>query len=273
ADRAVLIVDDDLFVKDEMARDFPPGTWTPVGSAPAMQWDHYLVEGHTAGDSTDAAVVQSVFVVSAHTVDPGIWFVSAADSGVSVDNLPPAVPDSLVFASQSLAWEFSPSADFAHFSVYGGPVDDFAAATLVAHTLDTTMDVSGAVYPWYFVTALDYSGNESDPATVSGATASGADESASGAASFALFGGSPNPFRAATVISFDIPDAGRAVVAVHDVSGRRVATLFDGEAAAGRHLVHWSGLDQLGASAAPGIYFVTLESGSRMATEKVLRLR
>ena len=83
----------------------------------------------------------------------------------------------------------------------------------------------------------------------------------------------PNPFRDRVALSFDLPRAGPARLRVMDVGGRVVSTLVDGVLPSGRHAAGWNGLDQRGAPAAPGLYFVRLESGGRALTRKVLRAR
>jgi hypothetical protein len=46
---------------------------------------------------------------------------------------------------------------------------------------------------------------------------------------------SPNPFRQSTVIRYDLPLAGRVKLTVHDVAGRRLATLVDEPQSTGAH--------------------------------------
>jgi hypothetical protein len=78
---------------------------------------------------------------------------------------------------------------------------------------------------------------------------------------------SPNPGRGGTTLSFSLHAGGRARLAIHDVSGRRVAVLFDGPATAGDHHVRWSD------PAPPGIYFARLDApGGAMRVTRVVRL-
>jgi hypothetical protein len=64
----------------------------------------------------------------------------------------------------------------------------------------------------------------------------------------------PNPFRDRASIGYSLPQRGHANVAVYDVTGRLVATLFDGEAAAGAHVASWDGASASGRPAAAGVY-------------------
>ncbi len=54
------------------------------------------------------------------------------------------------------------------------------------------------------------------------------------ARSFVLDQNFPNPFNPVTVIRYAIPSAGRVRLAVHDLLGREVAVLLDGEQEPGR---------------------------------------
>jgi hypothetical protein len=74
----------------------------------------------------------------------------------------------------------------------------------------------------------------------------------------------PNPFRAGTTLTFDLPRASQVSLRVLDTSGREVATLLAGEQAAGRHRLFWSarGLPS-------GAYFCELRAGGSVATRKI----
>ncbi|MBE0564630.1 MAG: T9SS type A sorting domain-containing protein [Krumholzibacteria bacterium] len=74
----------------------------------------------------------------------------------------------------------------------------------------------------------------------------------------AISGVAPNPFNPRTTVSLDLPREGAVSVAVHDLRGRLVRTLFSGKLAAGRHALVWEGIDQGGSPAASGTYLVRL---------------
>ena len=78
---------------------------------------------------------------------------------------------------------------------------------------------------------------------------------------------SPNPFRAETWISFQIPSEARTSVVVYDVRGRLLQTLHDGTMPAGDHVILWNG-----GAAGPGIYFVELRHGLRRTVKRVALL-
>ena len=82
----------------------------------------------------------------------------------------------------------------------------------------------------------------------------------------------PNPFRARTAIQFDAVEPGNAVIQVFDVTGRKVRTLLERRVDEGAHVVHWNGVDDLGRSVSPGVYFYTLKLGGGSATKRMIYL-
>jgi hypothetical protein len=89
------------------------------------------------------------------------------------------------------------------------------------------------------------------------------------APAFALGHNYPNPFNPSTTIRFSVPAAGRAQLAILDLRGRRIATLVDGELAAGTHAVVWDGRDSGGAATASGVYLYRLTTSTGVATRRL----
>ena len=103
----------------------------------------------------------------------------------------------------------------------------------------------------------------------------------------ALLAGSPNPFRDATTITWQVPreitdDTGAALpvegfvpvsVKVYDVTGRRVATLFEGDQAPGTYTSPWTARNTMGTSVATGVYYVRLRIGQRVTTRRLVQLK
>ncbi|MBN2171271.1 MAG: hypothetical protein JW819_08130 [Candidatus Krumholzibacteriota bacterium] len=84
----------------------------------------------------------------------------------------------------------------------------------------------------------------------------------------------PNPFNPATEIRFALPTAMAVTLTIHDVSGRRLATLLAGEPlAAGEHAVAWRGRDDAGRPLPSGICFSVLEAGGTRAARKMTLLK
>ena len=87
-------------------------------------------------------------------------------------------------------------------------------------------------------------------------------------AAFTLYQNYPNPFNPKTLISFNLPAAETARLAVYDILGREVAVLFDQAMGAGPHSVVFDG-----SQIASGIYFYRLQAGGRNAVGKMALVR
>jgi hypothetical protein len=228
----------------------------------------------TLCDSNAAGLCRSTFFVRARFEDQQMIFVedSAPDSGWSVDNIAPGVPQSFAAevrpAGNQLAWSAILPADFQNFRVYRGTDPDFVPgpATLVHSTLATNWTDSAHGAFTYKLTAMDANGNESVPA-VATATLGIGGTSLSTVLSFAAL--APNPFRSALTLSFDVPRAATVVLAVHDLAGRRVRTLASGAHPAGRHTLNWDGRADDGHRMYPGVYLLRLSDGERTQTRRV----
>ena len=83
----------------------------------------------------------------------------------------------------------------------------------------------------------------------------------------------PSPFQGSTRFDFVLPEAGFADLIVFDVAGRRVATLFRGEAEAGPRAASWDGRLEDGQSAPPGVYRVVLRTARSRVTRSVVLAR
>ena len=83
----------------------------------------------------------------------------------------------------------------------------------------------------------------------------------------------PNPFTHETSLSLNLDRGTDVDLSVHDLGGRRVATLFHGTLAAGPHEFTWRGARSDGSTAANGIYFVQARVGGERLSRKVIFLR
>jgi len=80
-----------------------------------------------------------------------------------------------------------------------------------------------------------------------------------------LMSASPNPFNSAVNIDFQIPADGEVKLDIFDITGRKVATLIDGELTSGRQTIRWEPADS-----PTGVYLVRLNAGDETTTRKVL---
>ncbi len=91
---------------------------------------------------------------------------------------------------------------------------------------------------------------------------------------FAAYPNHPNPFNPTTVVRFDLPAALPVSLQIHDVTGRVVRTLLEGEVLpAGQHESMWDGRDERGIGVASGTYFYRLRAGGREAVRSMLLLK
>lgn len=84
----------------------------------------------------------------------------------------------------------------------------------------------------------------------------------------------PNPSRGPVQMAWSLPRAQHARLDVLDVSGRRVATLFDGDAPAGEMRASWTGREAgIGREASPGLYWARLTTADGVRTKTIVRVR
>jgi hypothetical protein len=255
--------------------------WHYVTTVPADAVDEYAVVVPTLADSTIAeGQYWSTFMVRARTATPGVYYESYPDSGYSVDNLEPNVPEGFAIAynagsGNELTWDESEDADFRYFCIYRGASADFTPSGENRVDMTTATEWTDPEYNgwevYYKITAVDFSGNESDPASPEEVTA--VTEPVIPKA-YGLYPNVPNPFNPITTISFDVPAGGGAVtLRIYDVSGRLVRTLVDGYQTAGQKQAIWNGTDNQGRGVVSGVYFYRLEAPGYKKTLKMVLIQ
>ena len=85
---------------------------------------------------------------------------------------------------------------------------------------------------------------------------------------------SPNPFAGNVTFAFSHPGTAAldAEVTVHDLAGRRVATLWRGLAEPGWTRGEWNGRTDAGSRAPAGVYLVRARLGARTLVQRVVRM-
>jgi len=83
----------------------------------------------------------------------------------------------------------------------------------------------------------------------------------------------PNPFNPQTTLSVSLDVPTRGGLAIHDLRGRRIATLADGPLLAGEHTITWRGIDDGGRACPSGVYLVRLETDAGTASLEVNLVR
>jgi hypothetical protein len=83
----------------------------------------------------------------------------------------------------------------------------------------------------------------------------------------------PNPFNPRTTISFTMAQPGWVDLKVHDLAGRLVAVLQQGEAEARPHAVSWNGIDRYGRAVPSGTYVYRLEASGQVMSRTMMLVR
>ena len=90
---------------------------------------------------------------------------------------------------------------------------------------------------------------------------------------FTLNGNYPNPFNPNTTISFSFGKESPVEIAVYNISGQKVKTLFSGKMSAGNQVAVWDGRDEKGQPVSSGVYFARMKSGVNVESCKMMLLR
>ena len=85
---------------------------------------------------------------------------------------------------------------------------------------------------------------------------------------YRLYHAYPNPFNPATVIGYDLPEAGLVQITIYDITGREVTNPVNSVEDAGYHQIRWDA-----SSYSSGAYFVKMVSGDFTRTQKVMLVK
>jgi uncharacterized delta-60 repeat protein len=85
---------------------------------------------------------------------------------------------------------------------------------------------------------------------------------------YALNQNYPNPFNPTTIISFDIPKDGNAILKIHDINGRNVSTPVNENLKAGKYNITFNAVNL-----PSGVYFYTLSTNSFTNTKKMILIK
>lgn len=251
--------------------------WEPVGTLPARGDSSYHFIARTRGDG-----IATAFYVSGHAANPEVFANSNIVSGTSVDNLPPAAPHELeaqiTAAGITLHWNPPPNEIPAFYTILRSHTSGDYSSPALANTRAAWYEDASAApnQAWFYVvTATDSSGNSSPHSNevavvVTGIAAATGEKPP---ATFALRQNHPNPCNPATIISYQMPEAGVVRLRILNALGQEIRALVLGMQPAGYHAVRWDGLDRHGRLVGSGIYFYHLEAGGFAATRKLAVVR
>lgn len=84
----------------------------------------------------------------------------------------------------------------------------------------------------------------------------------------------PNPFNPQTVLSFGLKSAACVTLAIYDVNGRLIRSIYSNEMLnAGRYSKIWDGKDDAGRLMASGVYFLVFRGGEITKNQKLILVR
>jgi len=87
---------------------------------------------------------------------------------------------------------------------------------------------------------------------------------------FALGPNYPNPFNPSTIIPYQLAASSEVRLEVFNLLGQRIATLVDGERAAGSHTATWHAVDRAGRAVAAGMYIYRMTVGVESQTGRMV---
>lgn len=99
------------------------------------------------------------------------------------------------------------------------------------------------------------------------------DDPESNARIFQLHQNAPNPFRQASVISYQIPAPGDINLEIYNASGQLVKTLQSGFQEAGMHSITWDGTNNDNQTVNSGVYFYRLRTADTTETKRMVLMR
>ncbi|MHB1048470.1 MAG: YCF48-related protein [Bacteroidota bacterium] len=220
----------------------------------------------TLYDSTIADGMRySVFKITAHGINPGEFVMSKPDSGYSLDNVLPMMPDSVIVTPLNnvimISWLKNTDEDLKYYVVYRDTAETFVPAetnrigVTVAASYTDSLAASDRQY-YYRITAVDWSGNQSPASKAVSGKITTVSDTQMLPSSFALMQNYPNPFNPATTIRFALPIRSVVTITVYNVLGQTVAVLTNGIEEAGVREVQWHPV------VPSGLYFYRLEASS-----------
>ena len=144
-------------------------SWQVVGGVPADRSLLYQTVAPARAYRTPTAMNYAVYKIRALTDDPLLFFDTPPDSGVPVDNIEPFAPTGLSYAAGMLSWDAAPELDVDHYAVWGSLLSQFNQdAVVIGNVTVPSIDVTAALYPYYFVATFDIAGNSSTRSMIAG---------------------------------------------------------------------------------------------------------
>lgn len=256
-------------------------TWEWIANQPAHRLPEYAFTAPTLYDSMATTTGMHYFFVSAHTSDPNVFYDSNVDSGYSVDNLAPHIPDSLsatvIGNAIALDWSKPIDSDFRNFAVYRDTIGGFEPTTPYALVVENAFVdsniVSGQEF-FYKISALDFAGNESGYSSeVSSMVTSITNDDSRIPKKFGLNQNYPNPFNPTTTIRYQVPRSSDVKIDIYNLLGQKVRTLLNDRREPGFYEAVWDGRNDSGVQVGSGVYIYRMTAGDYTKVRKMILVR
>jgi hypothetical protein len=255
------------------------GEWVSLHSIVAYGADSYITEARTLADSSENPDGMTSFRIIA-AMDEGN-FASVPDSGYSVDNIAPGVPEGLNALSGEneivLTWSPNDDEDLQFYSIYKSTESGFDPDTMDTYSYATedtvfmdTLVTLGITY-YYRLSAFDYNGNESGYSEQTEVFLSIEEEVVP--IEFALHQNFPNPFNPVTTLRYDLPEQATVNIIIYDMLGRQVKSLINQSQDAGFKSVIWDATNDFGKQVSAGVYIYQIQAGEFVQTRKMVLLK
>ena len=242
--------------------------WEWVGNIPSHYFNEYSFTVPTTSDSTSNVTPYFNFLISAHTENQFIFWDSDIDSGYSVDNLSPLIPQNLIArllsdGSIELSWsKNNVDPDVKNYQVYRSESEGFTPdeTTLISDLNDTgfvdTNVPSNIISIYYKIITVDIHGNMSLPSDEASITLVGVEDDDNIPLEYSISQNYPNPFNPSTIIRYSIKQTSQVILKLYDILGNEIATLVNEEKNPGIYEIEFDAYELTS-----GVYFYEIQAG------------
>ena len=83
----------------------------------------------------------------------------------------------------------------------------------------------------------------------------------------------PNPFNPSTSIDYALVSDTRIEIAIYNIYGNKIKTLFNGYQESGFHTIYWDGKNENGLQLSSGIYLINLNVNNKVLSKKMVKIK
>jgi len=255
--------------------------WTGEGHIPSVY------KGSTEYTATSYSLSGSkrwvdISIPDTDDLSKGTYIIGRADEGTLPVELSSFTVALSAFNQVTLQWVTQSETNVSGFRVYRNVADDATTAELlnmfvpatntsqlqVYMVTDEEVYEDGVYYYWLENVDLDGSSAMHGPISI---TVSLADNSTPSIPVFqGIQAAFPNPFNPRLTITLGMKQEGLAEVAVFNLRGQKLKTLFSGRKDKGNFSLQWDGTDETGSKLPSGIYLVRMNSDNGESLRKVV---